>query len=701
MLNKRCVDIIKHLVENENRISIKELAEKFELSERSIRYDIDNINYYFKKSGLNQMEKTSRGTFEIEEKKENLLNLLNLLDSQFYVFSKNERKEYIKSKILFNEDIIKLHELSENLSVSLSTVKLDLKEIKIFLNESDLKLKFLSKIGLILSGNEDKIRHVQLRFLLNYIKIFQNEITSKKTHGTPGTDIVVDVIREYFYESPLDSIMEFIKDVSEGLKMIISEEAYRILQYYLMISIKRIGSKELLKTKIQNENFLKGTTEYSVILEKIPALEKKCNIKCDEKELLKLTELFLGSHSYNFNSSFYANWIELEVSVNELIREVGDNIGVDFSSDRVLIDGLINHLRPAIYRIKNDISLENPISEEVREVYGDLYHTIEVVVNKTLKTYIGKDIPEEEISYLTIHFKTAIDRKVNLKSESKNVVLVCGFGYGSSKLLAQKLQEKYDLNIMDILPYHQFVNADLPLDIDIVISTIDIGDQINYPFPVVKVNPILSKQDRDKLEEYGLLESPKKVSLSRLMGVIKRECQINDEEKLISSIKKLLKDQLYDDMKEQKKYTLYSLLKESSIIFDAKAKNWEEAVRISGEILVKNGSVDKSYTEDMVESVKKNGAYMIVGNKIALPHARVNNNVHRTDMSLVRFSEPVEFPDGKKIRIMLAFSSFDRNEHIEALVELINLIEDEEFFQFLLTCEEPFIFREYLEKFEK
>ncbi len=701
MLNKRCVDIIKHLVENENRISIKELAEKFELSERSIRYDIDNINYYFKKSGLNQMEKTSRGTFEIEEKKENLLNLLNLLDSQFYVFSKNERKEYIKSKILFNEDIIKLHELSENLSVSLSTVKLDLKEIKIFLNESDLKLKFLSKIGLILSGNEDKIRHVQLRFLLNYIKIFQNEITSKKTHGTPGTDIVVDVIREYFYESPLDSIMEFIKDVSEGLKMIISEEAYRILQYYLMISIKRIGSKELLKTKIQNENFLKGTTEYSVILEKIPALEKKCNIKCDDKELLKLTELFLGSHSYNFNSSFYANWIELEVSVNELIREVGDNIGVDFSSDRVLIDGLINHLRPAIYRIKNDISLENPISEEVREVYGDLYHTIEVVVNKTLKTYIGKDIPEEEISYLTIHFKTAIDRKVNLKSESKNVVLVCGFGYGSSKLLAQKLQEKYDLNIMDILPYHQFVNADLPLDIDIVISTIDIGEQINYPFPVVKVNPILSKQDRDKLEEYGLLESPKKVSLSRLMGVIKRECQINDEEKLISSIKKLLKDQLYDDMKEQKKYTLYSLLKESSIIFDAKAKNWEEAVRISGEILVKNGSVDKSYTEDMVESVKKNGAYMIVGNKIALPHARVNNNVHRTDMSLVRFSEPVEFPDGKKIRIMLAFSSFDRNEHIEALVELINLIEDEEFFQFLLTCEEPFIFREYLEKFEK
>ena len=33
----------------------------------------------------------------------------------------------------------------------------------------------------------------------------------------------------------------------------------------------------------------------------------------DENELLLLTELFLGSHSYNFNSSFFENWIELKL----------------------------------------------------------------------------------------------------------------------------------------------------------------------------------------------------------------------------------------------------------------------------------------------------------------------------------------------------------------------------------------------------
>ena len=701
MLNKRCIDIIKYLVENQNKLSIKELAEKFELSERSIRYDIDNINYYFKKNGLSELEKTSAGTFEIDESKDKLLNLLKLLDSQFYVFSKNERKEYIKSKILFSNEIIKLHELSEDLSVSLSTVKLDLKEIKIFLAESELKLKFLSRIGLVLSGNEEKIRHVQLRFLLRYIQVYQNSISTKTQHSTPGTDMLIDGIKEYFYETPLEDILKFIREISEGLKMVISEEAYRILQFYLMISLNRIGSSEVLKTNIKNENFLKNTSEYTVISGKIPLLEKSCGIKFNEKEVLKLTELFIGSHSYNFNSSFYANWIELEVSVNELIREVGENIDIDFSNDKVLIDGLINHLRPAIYRIKNDMSLENPISEEVKDVYGDLFHTIDDIVNKSLKAYVGKDIPEEEVAYLTIHFKTAIDRKVNLKTENQNVILVCGFGYGSSKLLAQKLQEKYDLNIVDILPYHQFVDADLPADTDLVISTMDIDDQIKYPVPVVQVNPILSKHDREKLEEYGLLESPKKISLSKLIGVIKKDCDIKNEEKLILNIKKLLKDKLHDDLKTTKKHTLYSLLKESSIIFDAEAETWEEAVKMSGEVLLKNGSVDRGYIDDMVEAVRKNGTYMIVGSKIALPHARVDESVHKTDMSLIRFSQPIEFPDGKKVSLMLAFSSFDRNEHIEALVELINLIEDKNFFDFLLNCDNPGVFKDYLKDFEK
>ena len=47
MLNKRCVNIIKFFSDHPKNVSLKELAEAFDVSERSIRYDIDNINYFF------------------------------------------------------------------------------------------------------------------------------------------------------------------------------------------------------------------------------------------------------------------------------------------------------------------------------------------------------------------------------------------------------------------------------------------------------------------------------------------------------------------------------------------------------------------------------------------------------------------------------------------------------------------------------
>ncbi len=46
MLNERCISIIKYFSENKENITLKILSDHFGISERSIRYDIDNINYF-------------------------------------------------------------------------------------------------------------------------------------------------------------------------------------------------------------------------------------------------------------------------------------------------------------------------------------------------------------------------------------------------------------------------------------------------------------------------------------------------------------------------------------------------------------------------------------------------------------------------------------------------------------------------------
>ena len=101
MLNKRCIEIIEYLRENNYSFSLKEIAEKFNISERSIRYDIENINYYLSKFNLNEIEKLSKGIYVLKEDDNKIQELLKSMAQRFYIFTSDERKEYIEEKFLF------------------------------------------------------------------------------------------------------------------------------------------------------------------------------------------------------------------------------------------------------------------------------------------------------------------------------------------------------------------------------------------------------------------------------------------------------------------------------------------------------------------------------------------------------------------------------------------------------------------------
>lgn len=675
MLNKRCIEIIKYLVDNDLQLSLKEAANFFNISERSIRYDIDNINYHLEKSGYMEVEKLQKGIYSTKESIKNLELFLEEILHRFYVFTSDERREFLKVKFLFSENN-RLLEIGEDLDVSLSTIKLDLKEVKTFFDTNSLELNFISKQGVVLEGKEESIRQLQLRYITRYIEIYKNGYRSRYlSNGTYGLNFISSVIIESLDDSILSLIKFFIKRIEKKLDIIISDEAFNILTFYIDLCIDRIKSSYTIGNRQQNREFLLKTSEYSVISQEISHLENEFSITFNEDEVLVLTELFLGSHSYNFNSSFLENWIELETTVVEIIKIMGYQLNMDLTGDKTLIEGLLNHLKPAYYRIKNNISLENPIAKEVELTYFELYSTVKRVSKSILEKYLGKDLPEEEIAYITLHFKTATDRYLSSNRKTKNILLVCGLGYGSSKILAHKLNELYDVNIVDTIPYHKFLELRNFKEIDIIVSTMDLESHLAICVPIVKVHPILSKENKERLISLGLSEQKRKVSLKNILETIKESCSILDEEKLMAGLKRNLRNFYINDFEDRKNPNLKTLLNLNSISFSESASSWQEAIRKAGAILMKNGSVSEEYIEDMIKVINKNGSYMIMNNKIAFPHARASQGVFKTDMSLVRFDTPIEFPGNKIVRIILCFSSRDQKEHMDALNDFITLIE--------------------------
>ena len=65
-VNKRLIDIFGVLIDKKET-SIKELCKSLDLSERSVRYEIENINYILSINGLDEIRKLEKGRLLLDK----------------------------------------------------------------------------------------------------------------------------------------------------------------------------------------------------------------------------------------------------------------------------------------------------------------------------------------------------------------------------------------------------------------------------------------------------------------------------------------------------------------------------------------------------------------------------------------------------------------------------------------------------------
>lgn len=53
-----------------------------------------------------------------------------------------------------------------------------------------------------------------------------------------------------------------------------------------------------------------------------------------------------------------------------------------------------------------------------------------------------------------------------------------------------------------------------------------------------------------------------------------------------------------------------------------KVKDWKEAVRLSGELLLRDGCIEPRYIDGMIKTCEELGPYIAICPGVAIPHAR-------------------------------------------------------------------------------
>ncbi|WP_373760669.1 PTS sugar transporter subunit IIA [Streptococcus ferus] len=125
-----------------------------------------------------------------------------------------------------------------------------------------------------------------------------------------------------------------------------------------------------------------------------------------------------------------------------------------------------------------------------------------------------------------------------------------------------------------------------------------------------------------------------------------------------------------------------------SIRLGLTARDWKEAVKLSVAPLIESGAVKEVYYDAIIESTEEYGPYYILMPGMAMPHARPEAGVLRDAFSLVTLTEPVIFPDGKEVSVLLALAATSADIHTSvAIPQIIALFELENIIQRLVKAE--------------
>ena len=128
---------------------------------------------------------------------------------------------------------------------------------------------------------------------------------------------------------------------------------------------------------------------------------------------------------------------------------------------------------------------------------------------------------------------------------------------------------------------------------------------------------------------------------------------------------------------------------------DGEGVTWQEAVRLSAESLVADGSVSPDFYKQIIACIEKYGPYVVFDHNVAMPHTTENaEGAFKTGIGFMVSEKMIDFgedEDGEKKEANLFFtlSSANPDEHMENIAQLSNIFMNDDLLDALAAARTP------------
>jgi activator of the mannose operon (transcriptional antiterminator) len=173
----------------------------------------------------------------------------------------------------------------------------------------------------------------------------------------------------------------------------------------------------------------------------------------------------------------------------ELIRCFSELIQQDLTADPLLFEGLLFHIKPLLNRLKYQISIRNPLLDDIKTELSEIFTLTQRAMQLTAARFHYGSIADDEVGYLCVHFQAALERQI----AHKRILLVCSSGVGTSHLLKSRILRAFpDWIIAGVISASNLGDFCQQEPVDLVISTIHLDTSL---FPTVYVTAFFNDDD--------------------------------------------------------------------------------------------------------------------------------------------------------------------------------------------------------------
>ena len=462
-MNVKYIKEILSSLSADSYITAEALSKQLNVSEKTIRTKVREVNYELQKLNIKIESKPRYGYKLICDNYDNfksidfLSNINNDMDYRIRII--------FKYLIEGDREYIKADDVCDSLDISKTTLTNILKIMEYNLKYHNLKLERRPNYGIKLIGNEFDIRNF---IICNYL----NEFLYGNNMNEKLIEVVINFLNRYEIKFSEMNLENFIQ--------------------YINISINRIKNNKFIFD--YEKDIVKDISEeIRLSKELIKQIQNEINVQFNDIEIIfiaiHMASKNLFSINKNYNSVIQDKFYDI---INKMLDMVYKNLKIDLRNNFNLILLLNQHMIPLDIRIKYNIFQKNPMLNDIKNNYS-LSFLLASESSTVLKEYYNKDISEDEIGYLALLFQIGLE-ETSENINKINILIVCGSGKTTSNLLVTRYRKEFNDYIENIYAVDLIGLKDFDFSqVDYVFSTVPIN--IKLPIPIVYISNFLKNDD--------------------------------------------------------------------------------------------------------------------------------------------------------------------------------------------------------------